>query len=215
MSFLPKTAHGCDPWDLISAVHKSIRRGEERLAMSYVMELYAHGTKANTTMILNYLIWVLHEDIGLGSPQTIVAVHLMVNELRELVKDDAKKKNATLMLANVVLLMCRSQKSRLAVEFERVVTWDIEEKGGPPPFPDWVFDCHTAKGKKLGRGIEHFLEEGARLFPTAPPARVHNQYTERAHEIWKATYKKSGGKVPPAVRTEPGVAPVADLFESE
>ena len=33
----------------------------------------------------------------------------------------------------------------------------------PIELPDFVYDQHTAEGRKLGRGLKHFLEEGCKL----------------------------------------------------
>jgi len=37
-----------------------------------------------------------------------------------------------------------------------------------PVIPDYALDMHTADGKKLGRGLRHFLEEGAQVAPELP-----------------------------------------------
>ena len=37
-----------------------------------------------------------------------------------------------------------------------------------PVIPDWAHDQHTIAGRKLGRGLDHFRTEGAKLVPPAP-----------------------------------------------
>ena len=36
-----------------------------------------------------------------------------------------------------------------------------------PTIPDYALDMHTMKGKAMGRGLDHFRTEGAKLVP--PP----------------------------------------------
>ena len=34
-----------------------------------------------------------------------------------------------------------------------------------PEIPDYALDMHTMKGKAMGRGLDHFRSEGAKLVP--------------------------------------------------
>jgi hypothetical protein len=38
-------------------------------------------------------------------------------------------------------------------------------EGFVPTIPDWANDQHTLAGRKLGRGLDHFRTEGAKLVP--------------------------------------------------
>ena len=50
-----------------------------------------------------------------------------------------------------------------------------------PTVPDWALDQHTIAGRKLGRGLDHFREHGAKLIPepTEPDA-----YEDEAYRLW-------------------------------
>ena len=50
-----------------------------------------------------------------------------------------------------------------------------------PTIPDWANDQHTLAGKKLGRGLDHFREEGAKLIPepTEP-----DPFIDEAYRLW-------------------------------
>ena len=84
--------------------------------------------------------------------------------------DDQRKHNKTskaktrsgerLFIAQAIMILARAPKSRM-VDHAVMAVWE----GDRPPLemPDWVFDKHTAKGRKMGRGEEHFFEEGAHL----------------------------------------------------
>jgi hypothetical protein len=86
-------------------------------------------------------------------------------------------------------ICCRAQKCRSADE---AAIWFRENPTYKPPMPeetaalnrddlpeptipDKVYDQHTAEGRRLGRGMEHFKAEGAQLqnksnvMPFTPP----------------------------------------------
>ncbi|MBO4221342.1 hypothetical protein [Bradyrhizobium neotropicale] len=47
--------------------------------------------------------------------------------------------------------------------------------------PDRAYDQHTIKGKAMGRDLDHFRKEGAKLIPepTEP-----DPYIEEAYRLW-------------------------------
>jgi hypothetical protein len=81
--------------------------------------------------------------------------------------------------------MSRAPKTRISDEFQRVVTqrWMEDWKGGnPPDLPDYALDCHTRRGRQMGRDKAHWLEEGCVLIPEA---EIENPYHETAVEHWQ------------------------------
>ena len=78
---------------------------------------------------------------------------------------------------SAMMLCCRAPKLRAAdnaaIWFrtrtfnpptpEEVKAATEKAKTAPPAIPDKVYDKHTTEGRKLGRGLEHFLKEGASL----------------------------------------------------
>ena len=56
-----------------------------------------------------------------------------------------------------------------------------------PTIPDWANDQHTLAGRKLGRGLDHFRKEGARL--VSPPTD-DDPYEDEAYRLW--TIKQQG-----------------------
>jgi hypothetical protein len=54
--------------------------------------------------------------------------------------------------------------------------------------PDWANDQHTLAGRKLGRSLDHFRKEGAKLVPepTAP-----DPFIEEAYRLWAIKAAKS------------------------
>ena len=79
-------------------------------------------------------------------------------------------------------------------------------EGFVPAIPDWANDKHTIEGKKLGRGMKHFGEEGAKLHP--PPAQK-DAYEDQAHRLWELKAKQLKAKQPKA---KPATG---ELFEVE
>ncbi len=51
-----------------------------------------------------------------------------------------------------------------------------------PTIPDWANDQHTLAGRKLGRGLDHFRSEGAKLIP--PPTEL-DAYEAEAYRLWR------------------------------
>ncbi|SIN97111.1 hypothetical protein SAMN05443247_01085 [Bradyrhizobium erythrophlei] len=50
-----------------------------------------------------------------------------------------------------------------------------------PTIPDWANDQHTLAGRKLGRGLQHFREEGAKLVPEPTEPDL---FVEEAYRLW-------------------------------
>jgi hypothetical protein len=50
-----------------------------------------------------------------------------------------------------------------------------------PGIPDWANDQHTLAGRRLGRGLDHFRGEGAKL---VPPPSADDFYEDEAYRPW-------------------------------
>src|ERR1039458_3707601 len=110
--------------------------------------------------------------------------------LAEKVKDG--RNSDLLYVINAMMLLCRAKKSRAA---DNAILWFKENPTYVPPtpeeikhyafddlptpvIPDKVYDQHTAKGRKMKRGLDHFLKEAAVLTnesdvaPFQPPVTV-------------------------------------------
>ncbi len=56
--------------------------------------------------------------------------------------------------------------------------WSLASKRSP----DYALDMHTMKGKAMGRGLDHFREEGAKL---DPPPTAYDPYEAEAFRLWQ------------------------------
>jgi hypothetical protein len=144
------------------------------------MEMAAELSFTHLALMLNRLRVMSHEDIGLANPQ---AVHL-AKVWTEQAWDWHKGKNGAwrLAVANTVMMLCRSPKSREADHFQCVVFDAIENGGFIPKIPDVALDKHTRRGRSKGRGIDHFRQEGGILHPA--PGRK-DKYEDDAYDAWK------------------------------
>ncbi|WP_375784643.1 hypothetical protein ACE10Z_33685 [Bradyrhizobium sp. Pha-3] len=53
-----------------------------------------------------------------------------------------------------------------------------------PMIPDWANDQHTLAGRKLGRGLDHFRGEGAKL---VPPPTADDPYEDEAYRCGRSS----------------------------
>lgn len=145
-------------FEAMSAMQKYIRRSQPKEAFYFAMKL----CEFNPVMMWNRLQEIVSEDIGIVNPNLVVTFEILRKWYYQ--KMD-QKKNGTLYLAHAILLMCQSPKSRDATNLLFNVLYPMEFEGMKYPIPDFAYDRHTAKGKRKGRGWEHFFEEGCKLDP--------------------------------------------------
>lgn len=180
-SYRPYTQNGYPLGDVISALQKDIRRGNEEQALYWCLELLPRYEM----YLWRRLMVICNEDIGLGNPDVLVQIPLLRAQYFEF-RGLGKNGTCRLILANAIMLMCRSPKARTADHFQRVVTqqWVEDSRAKQTrPIPDYAFDKHTNKGKSMGRGFDHWLDVGCQL---DHPAEVEDPYQERAEALWRS-----------------------------
>jgi len=177
---IPPTKHGLPAMGCLSAMQKCIRRGLEREAMEFAVELL-HTSKAFHSMVCNRLEIISHEDIEtVAAPHIVPFVATALAQSRDRYKLD-NPGEARLMVGNVIRLLCASPKSRKGTHFAAAIGLRAILEDFVPEIPDWADDQHTLRGKRLGRGIEYFRKESAKLDP--PPEK--DQYEDEAYRLWK------------------------------
>lgn len=158
MSIIPPTINGYNYFEVISTIQKAIRRGDEPNALFFSVEVVMSG---KDEALWRRLKVITSEDVGLATlsaPAIIESLHSAYKEAKKLKKPSYPER---LMITHAVLFLCRAKKSRL-VDW---VTCAIFP-GHPKellPIPDYAFDMHTSKGRKLGRDIHHFAEKASYL----------------------------------------------------
>ncbi len=153
-----KTKHGYDFFEVASALQKSIRRGIEEKAMYWAVELY-ESNYAN--YVWKRLIVMASEDVGLGSPNVICQLQSLKWSYDFLASKKDKSLPERLPFTQAVLLMVHCNKSRY-VDHAITVYWDMVNTKGMA-MDDWVYDGHTRRGKAMGRGLQFFYEESAKI----------------------------------------------------
>ncbi|MGL3109400.1 hypothetical protein [Bradyrhizobium sp. BR 1432] len=177
---IPNTRSGLPAMACVSAMQKAIRRGMEREAMEFACELI-HTSKAFHTMVCNRLEVICHEDLDtLAAPHVFPFVAASLAASRDRYSKSIGE--ARLMIGNAIRMMCRSPKSRAGCHFAAAIGLRSSLEGYAPTIPDWANDQHTLAGKKLGRGIDHFRKEGAKLIP---PPTADDPYEDEAYRLWK------------------------------
>jgi len=176
--------------ELISALQKCIRRGMEEEAMYFALEIGNEG-KSGFGLLHSRLQVITYEDIGLADPTIVTTVSQALVDMKTMY--DKKKGDWEMVLAYIMLLICRSQKSRITDHFKILIKhkWKNPEK--QYEIPDFALDMHTSQGNLLGRskgslqGINHFIEEGEKLENENP--EITDIYQKPAQKLWKQKKK--------------------------
>ena len=176
---IPATIHNMPAMTCVSAMQKAIRRGLERDAMEVAVELM-HTSKAYHSMVCNRLEVICHEDLDtLAAPHVVPFVATALAQSRERYTKSIGE--ARLMVGNVIRMMCRSPKSRAGYHFSAAIGLRSMLEDFAPTIPDFALDMHSMKGNAMGRGLDHFRKEGARLMPEPTEPDL---YIEEAYRLW-------------------------------
>jgi replication-associated recombination protein RarA len=147
--------------------------------MEFAVELM-HTSKAFHSMVCNRLEVICHEDLDtLAAPHVFPFVAASLAASRE--RYGKSIGEARLMVGNVIRIMCAAPKSRAGCHFAAAIGLRSQLEGYVPVIPDWANDQHTLAGRKLGRGLDHFRSEGARLIP---PPTGDDPYEDEAYRLW-------------------------------
>jgi replication-associated recombination protein RarA len=186
---IPATVHGLNAMTCLSALQKCIRRSLELEAMQFAVELMS-TSRAFHTMVANRLEVVCHEDLDtLAAPWIVPFVATCVEQAKRMYDPD-KIGSSRMAVGNAIRAMCRSPKSRSGCHFAAAIGLRSMLEDFAPTIPDWANDQHTLAGRKLGRGLDHFRSEGAKLIP---PPTADDPYIEEAYRLWalKQTAKRT------------------------
>ena len=177
---IPATRSGLPAMACVSAMQKSIRRGMEREAMEFACELM-HTSKPFHSMVCNRLEIICHEDLDtLAAPHVFPFVAASLAASRDRYSKSIGE--ARLMIGNAIRMMARAPKSRAGCHFAAAIGLRSLLEDFAPEIPDYALDMHTMKGKALGRGLDHFRKEGARLIP---PPTGDDEYEDEAYRLWQ------------------------------
>lgn len=152
------TKKGYNFFEATSAFQKAVRRGEEQVAMYFAVEFY----NSNYDEYLWERIKIItSEDIGLAAPTLPGTIDGLYQSYSMVKKKNNDKRPERIFFTHAVLLIVRAPKSRL-VDWTVINYWRNHDHW-KMDIPDYAYDQHNQKGKQLGRGVDHFFEEGSKL----------------------------------------------------
>lgn len=175
--YCAKTVHNWDVDVAASAVQKSVRDGDEGNGCYWIRELYFTNDENLSPIDIWKKLFILYgEEVG-NADQSLAEYLKNLKYMAGEVKD-GRNSDLTFVI-NAMMLICRAKKSRAAdnanVWFEQNSTYvpptpeeikHYESDDLPTPVipPDSkIYDKHTARGRKMGRELKHFLKEAAVL----------------------------------------------------
>lgn len=170
MAYELKTKNGYDFYAVTSAMQKAIRRGDARTAGIMALELFPRYHK----YIWKRLLTISAEDCYGIITKEIYALY----ESFKLVNEGSKKIKGRIFISKAVILLAECMKSRDADHLQNLVYDDIgmddpevqkyikEWEESPVEIPDYAYDVHTRKGKRMGKTKrDFFIEEYEALQP--------------------------------------------------
>lgn len=178
-----------DPWakiktrnnlagdEVISALQKSIRRGNEKAACEFAYEMYITSPQFEEKL-WRRLLAISVEDIGMGNPLAAIMVHNLNTMRKEFQYNESDR---AMFFIHAIRYLCNSEKDRSSDLLKNIIIKSFA-MGYVPEIPDIALDKHTTRGKEMGRGSEHFLHEASKV---VPQAAVDNHYKEDYAEILK------------------------------
>ncbi len=188
MIVLKTTKHRYNDDEIKSVIQKTVRRADEEAALFFAFEM-AHEGKSSFEVLRNHLKSIAFQDIGLANPERVLQVSQAVDDMNLLY--DSNNEEWETSLAYIILLLCRSPKSRIADHFKVYIKscWDDESGKFQVQIPDYALDYHTIRGNELGRttysenGVDHFIKAGEKLENESN--EVKDIYKKKAHKVWR------------------------------
>jgi replication-associated recombination protein RarA len=171
------TYHGYPADQVISALQKEIRRGNTENAVTLAYEMVV-TSPALEDYLWQRLMVISVEDIGFGEPRAPVLINALNQMLKAFDRGLGERK---LFAVHAVRYLCGCLKDRSSDEMVMWVKLASERGDARPEIPDYALDMHTAKGLANGRGLRHFLEVGAQLYPEDPNRDL--EYRKRCMKI--------------------------------
>ena len=124
------------------------------------------------------LLAISVEDIGMGNTNAPIFIHSLNQMRKEFQYNEADR---AMFFVHAIRYLCQSEKDRSSDLLKNIVIKNFA-MGYVPEIPDIALDKHTTRGKKMGRGSEHFLNEASIVIPQK---KVDNHYKEEYAELLK------------------------------
>lgn len=181
-----KTRNNLAADEVISALQKSIRRGKEKAACEFAYELYISSPQLEEKLWRRLLV-ISVEDIGMANPMASIIINNLYQMRQQFQYDENDR---TIFFIHAIRYLCESEKDRSS-DFLKNIIIKTSAQGYVPEIPDIALDKHTSRGKKMGRGSEHFFNVASKVIPQA---KVNNNYRAEYGEILKTYDPKKNVK---------------------
>jgi len=164
-----KTYHDLPADEVISALQKEIRRGNTENAARLAFELIQTSPELEEKL-WKRLIVISVEDVGMGNPNASV----LINALYEMhARFGVGATDRPLFAIHAVKFLSEQEKDRSSDE---MLNW-LRQTNQAPEIPDYALDMHTKRGAEMGRDLDYFYAEGAKIHPEK--ADRNKAYRER------------------------------------
>jgi replication-associated recombination protein RarA len=167
------TIHGFGADEIVSAFQKSIRRGLLENALLLAYEMFSTSAEFEEHLWARLSV-ISVEDVGSGSFMEPVIIESLYRMHKRFARGAGDR---FLFAAHAVRLLATSPKDRTSDELVNWARLIVDIRGGRPEIPEVAYDMHTKRGQEMGRGLEHFMKEGA-LVANERPGR-DTTYRER------------------------------------
>ena len=183
---------GDSHYDILSALHKSLRGSDVNAALHYAARLISAG---DIVSLSRRLLCVASEDVGLAYPQAVTIVKSCVDSALQLGLPEAR-----LPLSQAVILLATAPKSNSVLAIDEALE-DIKEHGSAD-FPRHLQNVHLDGENAKVKGQHylyphdyenHWIEQ--QYLPDEIKAHVYYEYGENKNEqAAKAYWEKIKGK---------------------
>lgn len=161
-----KTQRGYDFYEVASALQKSIRRGDVKLAGYMALELFPRYSE----YCWKRLLTISAEDCYGVITKEIKALYDSFQIINKNLKGENKK--GRIFISKAVILLCEAKHNRdsdllsnfiydkkIGLTDEQIENLFEEVRSEKMDIPEYVYDVHTLKGKKMGKTKADFFRE--------------------------------------------------------
>lgn len=161
-----KTQRGYDFYEVASALQKSIRRGDVKLAGYMALELFPQYSE----YCWKRLLTISAEDCFGIVTKEILALYNSFHVINKGKKGNELR--GRIFISKAVILLCQCKHSRdadllsnyiydkkYAIRDDEIEAMFDEIRQEKMEIPDYVYDVHTLKGKKMGKTKKDFFKQ--------------------------------------------------------
>lgn len=161
-----RTQRGYDFYEVASALQKSIRRGDVRLAGYMALELFPRYSE----YCWKRLLTISAEDCYGVITKEIMALYEAFHVVNKGKSGDALK--GRIFISKAVILLCQTKHNRDSdilsnyvydkkydLTDEQIEQLFAEVRAERMDVPEYVYDVHTRKGKAMGKTKKDFFRE--------------------------------------------------------